>query len=308
MPTPSHALILTAGLGTRLEPLTTVRAKPAFPVGGQPLIQRIVAHLVGYGVTNITMNLHHLPQTITAVVGDGHDLGAAVRYSWELPRILGSAGGPRQALDIVGADTFFLVNGDTVSDVDLDALSERHQSSRALVTMALVPNTRFLHYGGVQVSDDGDVIGFVSRGPGAEGTFHFFGTQIVDRAVFAGLRQGEPAASVGGVYDQLIAERSGRVRAFVCDARYWDIGTIADYWTTAREFQYGDANAVGTNVRLADSATVRRSLLWDDVTIGDGVVLDECILADGVRLENGARFHRSILIAKTDGDVEATPF
>ena len=80
-------------------------------------------------MTETTVNLHYLPHTLTAVLGDGSDLGARVRYSWEQPVVLGSAGGPRQAADIVGADTFWLVNGDTLTDVDLSAMADAHEKS-----------------------------------------------------------------------------------------------------------------------------------------------------------------------------------
>src|SRR5882724_8601582 len=109
-----HALVLTAGLGTRLQPLTSVRAKPAIPVAGEPLVRRIITWLSGQGVTELVLNLHHLPHTLTTVVGDGGDLGVRVRYSWEQPLVLGSAGGPRHALPMISSnDAFFLVNGDT---------------------------------------------------------------------------------------------------------------------------------------------------------------------------------------------------
>src|SRR5438874_134835 len=81
-------LVLTAGLGTRLRPLTYVRAKPAIPVAGEPLIRRIIAWLAGRGIRDLVLNLHHLPETLTAVVGDGADLDARVRYSWEQPVVL----------------------------------------------------------------------------------------------------------------------------------------------------------------------------------------------------------------------------
>ena len=89
----THALVLTAGLGTRLRPLTQVRAKPAIPVAGEPMVRRIVRWLAG-GVTDVVLNLHHLPETLAAAVGDGSDLGVRARYSWEQPEVLGSAGGP----------------------------------------------------------------------------------------------------------------------------------------------------------------------------------------------------------------------
>src|SRR5450759_5100656 len=113
-----HALVLTAGFGTRLRPLTDVRAKPAMPVAGEPMIRRIVAWLASHGIADVVLNLHHRPETLTAVVGDGSDLGVRARYSWEQPRVLGSAGGPRLALPIIGAETFFIINGDTLTDLD----------------------------------------------------------------------------------------------------------------------------------------------------------------------------------------------
>src|SRR5262245_32122802 len=144
-----HALVLTAGLGTRLRPLTDVRAKPAIPVGGEPMVRRIIRWLVSHGVTELVLNLHHRPETITAVVGDGSDLGARVRYSWEQPVVLGSGGGPRVALPLVAADPFFIVNGDTLTDVDLTRVADAHAKSGATVTLALVPNREFDRYGGV---------------------------------------------------------------------------------------------------------------------------------------------------------------
>ena len=89
------ALVLTAGLATRLRPLSLVRAKAALPVAGEALARRVLRWLAGAGVTDAVLNLHHLPHTLTAIVGDGSDLDLRVRYSWEMP-VLGSAGGPRR--------------------------------------------------------------------------------------------------------------------------------------------------------------------------------------------------------------------
>src|SRR3954471_6915849 len=127
-----RALVLTAGLGRRLQPLTLARAKAAAPVDGDPLARRTIRWLVGQGIDDLVLNLHHKPESITAAVGDGSDLGARVRYSWESP-VLGSAGGPRHALPLLldgasdgsrgpEASAFVLVNGDTLTNVDLPAM------------------------------------------------------------------------------------------------------------------------------------------------------------------------------------------
>lgn len=307
MPVPptAHALVLAAGLGTRLQPLTSVRAKPAIPLAGQPMVRRIVEQLAGAGVVNITVNLHHLPQTLTAVLGDGSDMGARVRYSWEHPKVLGSAGGPRRALDIIGADTFFIVNGDTLTDVPLGALADAHDRAGALVTLALVPNEAPEKYGGVILGPSGDVIRFVGPGAKAHGSCHFVGVQVAHRRAFEPLPPDEASSSIGGRYEALIAERPGSVRGFVTRSRFWDIGTVADYWRTSQELSGLLNTSQGASGHIAASAHVTRSIVWDDVAIEAGAWIEDCIVTDGVVVAAGAVYRRSILLRGAGGDVVA---
>ena len=231
-----QALVLAAGLGTRLRPLTDVCAKPALPVAGEPLIRRIVRWLAAHDVNDLVVNLHYLPHTLTAVLGDGSDLSVRVRYSWEQPQILGSAGGPRLALDIIGDDTFIIVNGDTLTDLNVRALVDAHRRSGALVTLALVPNREPEKYGGAIMKDDGTVTGFAARGRCGQGSYHFIGVQMAHAEAFRQLPLGQPAQSIGGLYDALIAARPGSIRGYVSDAAFWDIGTPWDYAKTSSEF------------------------------------------------------------------------
>ena len=305
-----HALILTAGLGTRLRPLTDVRAKPAIPVAGQPMIRRIVTWLVSRGVSELVLNLHHRPETLTACLGDGRDLGARIRYSWELPRILGSAGGPRLARPIVGADTFAIVNGDTLTDLDLQPLAEAHEASGALATLALVPNREFMRYGGVQLDGDGRITGFVRRGPGAKGSYHYIGVQVVAGRVFDEVAPGTAASSIGGVYDAWIAARPGAIRGVVSEAAFHDVGTPADYWRTSLAFATAEGQPVcppGRGSRIGASARVTQSILWDDVEVGPNVQLDGCIVTDRVVVPAGATYQRAILIRGEDGQPLVSP-
>ncbi len=313
----SHALVLTAGLGTRLDPLTRVRAKPAVPVAGEALVRRIIRGLVAQSVTNLVLNLHHLPATIAAVVGDGQDLGAAVRYSWEQPAILGSAGGPALALPLIEASTFAIVNGDTLSDVDLAGLASAHRSGGALVTLAVTPNREPQKYGGVRMKADGDVTGFVPRGTAAEGSFHFVGVQIVEAEVFRTVPPGVPRAVIGGgrpgtgnagVYDDLILHQQGCVRAVVLETTFRDVGTVADYFATCLSLSDTPPDRVvaGRGGMIDPSATVTRSILWDDVEVGAGCRLDGCIVTDGVRVPAGRAFRDAVLI-ETRGEIESIP-
>ena len=224
---PPDALLLTAGVGSRLHPLTLVRAKPAVPLAGVPLITRILRACAAAGLSRVVLNLHHRPETIARVAGDGGDLGLTLRYSWEQP-VLGSAGGPRHALPLLDGDPYLLLNGDTLATVDLRALWAHHHAHDALVTMALIPNPEPARFGGVLVDADGWITGFCRRGD-PRPNYHFFSAQVVARSVFAGLPDGVPAESVLSVYPRIIAETPRRLRAFICDAPFIEVGTPADY-------------------------------------------------------------------------------
>lgn len=313
----ARALVLTAGFGTRLRPLTCVRAKAAVPVNGQPLIQRIIRWLVSHGFSDLVLNLHHRPETIAARVGDGSALGARVRYSWEQP-VLGSAGGPRHALPLL-AETVLLVNGDTLTDVDPAAVMAAHLESGADVTMALIPNPRPDKYGGVLVSPDGWVTGFTRRDPAAR-TFHFIGVQVAAARVFAGLPDGVPSESVGSLYPRLIERNTRAVRAFISNASFHDIGTADDYFRTSIGLAAaeGDRLRAGARAHISESARLTQTAVWDDVVIDDRVSLSGCVVADGVHIPAGARYERCVIIPsaacdvapgqRLDGDLLVAPF
>jgi len=267
------------------------------------MIRRIIRGLAARRVTDCVLNLHHRPETLTAVLGDGRDLGVRVRYSWEQPRVLGSAGGPRQALSIVGADTFFIVNGDTIADVDVAALEAAHRASGALVTLALVPNREFDRYGGVWLHADGRLDRFTRRGAASNGSWHFVGVQIVHASVFADLTLGVPTNSIGGIYDDLIRTKPGSVRGFRTDTTFWDIGTPADYLRASGAFIADAVPAARTHID--PSAHLHDCVLWDDVSVGAGAQLTECIVTTGACVPAGAVYTR-VILADRDGELIAT--
>src|SRR5262245_3117992 len=223
-------------------------------------------------------------------MGDGSSLGVRVRYSWEGPQVLGSAGGPRHALGIIGADTFFIVNGDTLTDLPLAGLAEAHARSGALVTLALTRNTEPDRYGGVLLDTEHHVTGFVRAGAPARGSFHFIGVQLAHRAAFAGVPDNTPISSIGGVYDELILEQPGSLRGYVCEPAFFDIGTAADYWATSK----------------ALAAEPFTSVLWDNVTVAPGALLEECIVTDRVTVDG--HYRRVILMRGADGQTTSVPF
>lgn len=299
------ALVLTAGLATRLRPLSELRAKGAMPVAGSAIIIRILRWLQGSGVRRVVLNLHHRAETITAIVGDGSQLGLDVRYSWE-PVVLGSAGGPRRALPLLDAERFLIVNGDTLTDCDVTAVAQRHVALRARVTMAVVEGD-VQRYGGVLVDPDQRVRGFGKAVPGTR-ALHFIGVQAAEAGVFASLPDDQPSETVRTVYPRLIESDPDAIRVYEeSGAEFLDVGTARDYISTvatiaAREQRPFD---VGHRCHIASDARVERSILWDRVTVGAGARLTNCIVADDVVIPDGARYENRVLIARTDAPASA---
>jgi NDP-sugar pyrophosphorylase family protein len=299
------ALLLTAGLGTRLQPLTYLRAKAAVPINGEPLVSRAIRTLTRFGIRDLVLNLHHKPASIAAVVGDGRDLGVRVRYSWEQP-VLGSAGGPRHALPLLvdgGDDDFLIVNADTLTNLDIPALLAQHRRSGALVTMALIRNPRPDHYGGVLVSSDGWVTGFTPHrrtadpAPRDAHPYHFIGVQVADAHAFADLEDGVPFESVNGLYPRLLAAQPTAIAAFISDASFLDIGTPADCLdTTLKLAEREGPSLVGRRVEIHPTATLIRTAVWDDVTVQAGATLRECVVGDGAVIPAGADYERCAIV------------
>ena len=296
------ALLLSAGLGTRLQPLSTCRAKPALPIAGTPLIARMLRRLRDAGVTRVVINLHHRADSITGIVGDGSAFGLQVRYSWET-QVLGSAGGPARAVPLLESDRFLIVNGDMLTDVDFGALARQHVDTNALVTMAVIDGLP--GYNGVIADDRGIVSGFGKQ----SGAFHFIGVQAVNAAVFAGLDVDAVSETVHGIYPGLIASKPEAIRVFHSAASYFDIGSPRDYLDTVRTIAAAEGRPLdrGRDCVIADDASVINTILWDGVRVGAGARLTDCIVADGVVVPDGADFSRSSLVMEHN-KVVATSF
>lgn len=317
------AILLAAGLGTRLAPLSWIRAKAALPVAGEAIIRRQIRWLAAAGVRRVVVNLHHLPATITSLVGHGDDLDVEVRYSWE-PVVLGSGGGPRRAFDLLDAERAFIVNGDTLTNLDLSALSAEHARHGALVTMASTPDRR-PGYNALAVGADGRFAGVTRAGmaPAPEQAdchhVHFIGVQIAERAAFADSSPEVPSETLKTLYPQLIAATPTSVRVWPSAVAFHDIGTPADYLATVRALAAAEHRALdrGADARVHATATVSGSVLWDGVTVGAGADVRDSILGDGVVVPAGQQLSGVAVVrrvaapaaadGRADGDLWIAP-
>lgn len=301
------ALVMTAGVGSRLDPLTRLMAKAAVPMAGRTLIERLLDWLRRQGVADVVLNLHHRPETITRILGDGAHLGLRVRYSWERS-ILGSAGGPRHALPLIASDTFLIVNGDTVPAFDIRPMLDRHAASRAAVTLAVMPNPAPDEYNGLVLDEHDAVTGFVRKGM-ADRSWHFVGVQIASARVFAPLADGVAAETTSGIYREMLAAEPGRIRGWRIDEPFVDVGTPHMYLAAVLDAvasesgerrqgwrQTPPASSIEPGATVDPSSRVVRSVIWPEAHIERGVDLEDCIVAGPVRLQTGFRARHSVIV------------
>ncbi|MFO1419275.1 MAG: nucleotidyltransferase family protein [Methylotetracoccus sp.] len=131
------AMILAAGRGERLRPLTDHTPKPLLPVGGRPLIEHLIAGLAAAGFDDLVVNLSHLGEQIEKHIGDGQHFGVRIAYSWEAPEPLETGGGIRQALPLLGSGPFIVVNGDIATDFPFHRL---RNTPERLAHLVMIPN------------------------------------------------------------------------------------------------------------------------------------------------------------------------
>jgi len=219
-----RAIILAAGLGTRLKWLTDKRPKALMPVAGEPAITHVIRHLVTQGIKEIAVNAHHYGEQLKEHLGDGSRLGCRIVISDE-SELLDSGGGVRQALTLfAGAGPFVVHNADVLANVDVQAMAKGLPEDGACI--ALVPNPPY-HPGGDFVLHQGDV------SFGEEDRYTFAGVSVWQPSVFNDYAAGEVFSLVRPL-SRLIEQ--GRCRGVLHQGRWFDIGRPADLMRANRTF------------------------------------------------------------------------
>lgn len=290
-----QAMVLAAGLGTRLRPLTDRTAKPAVPFLGVPVVTRIVRQLVRAGFDRVVVNLHHRADSVRRALA-----GLPVDFSEETD-VLGTAGGPgwARARGLVrGDEPLLIVNGKIHTDIDFAAIHADHVTSSTAVSMVLVENRERMPFREVHVRD-GRVVGFgADRSPEGSAPLAFTGIHVLSPEVVGQLPT-RFADTVRDVYPGWMA--AGRVGAQVVDGRWWELSTPERYLGLhLRARHLGLAERVSDAV-VAPNATVTESVVWDDVHIGPDVRLRRCVVVSGARLPPGLEEDHAVLVPSSDG-------
>lgn len=224
-------MVLCAGFGTRLRPLTDVTPKPLVPLCGLPLLRYTFALLAAAGVREVVINLHYLAQEMERqALVIARDLGLSLQVSREPGHILGTGGGVKKAAKLLGEGTFFLLNGDMLFDLDLQAALAAHQAAAALATMVLAPYPRGAKYAAVELDQQARVRRIAGRGAPTEpgvplAKAHFTGVHVLESAVIDRLPEGESDIN-RTAYLRLIAE-GAKVHGFMQHGYWGDLGAPA---------------------------------------------------------------------------------
>lgn len=320
-----RAMILAAGLGTRLRPITHGIAKPMAPVLNRPVMEQIARLLARHDFTEVIANLYWFPEPIRRHFGDGSQLGISLTYNEE-PALHGTAGGVRLVADFLG-DSFLIISGDALTDLDLTAMREFHESHDGIATMATKRVEDTSQFGVAITDDDGRIQGFQEKPDPAEalsnlansGVYMFRG-EIFDffpePGTSAAAEADDPEAFADWALDVFPALLAADVPfySYEVDAYWNDIGTLAelhqgnvDALSGAVELDRG-APRVGEDLwsatDLAGSSNLRTEgpiLIGADVEIGSQVELTgPIVIGDGTRIGSGCRLRDSILFAGSE--------
>ncbi|MGI9019560.1 MAG: sugar phosphate nucleotidyltransferase [Solirubrobacterales bacterium] len=308
-----RAMVMAAGLGKRLRPLTWEIPKPVVPVANRPVIEHILRGLRRHGVEQVLSNLHWFPETIRGPLGDGSALGVEITYLEE-EKLLGTAGGVRNARDFLTAEggPFLVMAGDALTDIDYTALLDAHRSNGGLATLAVKQVADVSQYGVVVTDGDGRVQGFQEKPDPAEALSDLTNSMIYvfEPEVLDHFPPGEVIDFALDVFPALLeADVPFHVHRF---EEYWnDVGTIEEYLQGNLDVVDGrvDVEAAGELVSGGPSEDLTAEqpggwelsgavLLGEGATVGSGARIDgPAVIGPQARVGEGAIVKRSVLLA-----------
>jgi NDP-sugar pyrophosphorylase family protein len=292
-------MILAAGFGERLWPLTADRTKPALPVLGKPLVGYVAEYLARFDIKDVVVNLHHEPDSVRRALGDGSRFGVHLEYACE-PEILGTSGALDNARSLLEEDTFVVVNGKLVTDIDLRAALRHHREQNALATLVLKPNPARERFSIVETRD-----GLIARFAGmpaptdidGEPPLMFTGIHIMEPRIFEYIPRGVFSDTVINVYPQAMANGE-RIVAHVTEGLWYELSTLQRYLQISLAL-LGERHRdvfTGANPQIDAGAEVRNAVLWDDVIVESGAKVQRAIIGDRVRIAKGEIVEDAVVV------------
>ena len=283
------AMILAAGLGTRLRPLTENKPKALIPIVNVPVIRKNIEYLKSFGINEIVVNCHHHYDQIIDFLKDGKDFGVSIELRIE-PEILGTGGGIKNTEGFWDDNPFFVVNSDILTDIDLVEAYRKHIKKKRLVTLILHDYEPFNQ---IMTDVDGNILDISQKN--SPDRLAFTGIHIISPSLLSGIKASE-YSDIIDLYRSMI--NSGNpINAFVSKNHYWrDIGTIESYIMGNIElmgkesFVTGDMSEIDSSVNMEGYC-----LIGDNCVIGNDVLIKRSIIWDNVKIKPSIKIIDSII-------------
>jgi len=320
------AMILAAGVGSRLDPLTRAIPKPMVPVVNRPVIEHIVLDLKKHGFTDILVNLHYLGDVIQQGLGDGSRLGVRLSYAPE-DKLWGDAGSVKRSQAFFEDEAFLVVGGDDISDIDLSGLMALHREKRAASTIVTTVVDDPSQFGIVVTDEDGRITRFLEKPKGGDvfSNTANTGVYVFEPDVFDLIPPDTFWGFGNNVFPSLLAE--GRPLYGFATTAYWkDVGNLQVYrqtnfdalagrvhldiplrqeetgvwWGENIEIdptvEIGSPVAIGSNVTVGAGARIlENTVIGDGCVIEPNVTLKDTILWAGARVSEGTHLERCVV-------------
>jgi mannose-1-phosphate guanylyltransferase/phosphomannomutase len=303
------AMILAAGVGSRLDPLTRNVPKPLVPIVNRPVMEYLVQLLKKHGFDEIMVNLHYLGDHIQNYFGDGSRWGVKIHWSFE-DQLWGDAGSVKRVEDFFRDETFIVIGGDDLTDMDLSRLIRTHKDKGALTTIALSLVDDPSEYGIVLMNEESRITRFLEK-PKGEVIFSNTantGVYVFEPEIFELIPRGVFYLFGKNVFPMLLEQRLPLYGHLT--AAYWkDVGNLKIYQQTHKDVLEGRVNAElglkewkkfiwkGENVDIDDTAEIGYPVaIGDNVKIAAGArVLENTVIGNNCSVEDGATIKDSIL-------------
>jgi mannose-1-phosphate guanylyltransferase len=291
------AMVLAAGVGSRLDPLTSQVPKPLVPVANTPVMEHILKLLVRHGFTDVCANLHYLSDKIVQYFGDGSQLGVNLTFHNE-PTLTGDAGGVRSCREFLQTGTFMVIMGDLLTDADLTAVLRAHKDKKALASIAIkaVAKEELNRFGVVVTDKRGFITGFQEKPQPEEALSNMISTgiYILEPEVFNYIPKDNDYGFGRQLFPQLV--QKGLPVLGVEIKTYWsDVGSIQQYREANFDALQGlvDVERAGVRTKIGNAEV----FLDDGATIEDGCVLEGTIMVGrNSRISRGASLKGRVII------------
>ena len=328
------AMVLAAGFGNRLQPLTRVLPKPMFPVLGRPLLSHTFDLLKSAKVREAAVNTHHLPDSITNYFEREKPPHLKLHFSYE-EKILGTAGGIKKMQDFLEDGPFILINGDIITDISLDKVIDFHKKNNSKLTLVVRQDISPEQYDPIEICEDGRIVHFVGASskniPENTTRVMFTGIQVMEPEVFDRIPVGQFCGTTEDIFPQMVQDGIP-IYGYIYDGYWKDMGNRESYLQVnadaldekvflkgifpnelngpfiippvlvghncyiAENSKIGPHTVIGPNCKIKNGAVVENSVLWEGVTIGAGSTVKGSVVTQNRTIGDGKSINDESII------------